>query len=85
MKVFQGRHFFEHTNCRANLNNIPRSVDRGKVEIVLYKDFYQCGTEVSRLTEDELGDGDKVNDIKYKERFNIKAFLIGIIFSTIKI
>lgn len=65
------------SNCKANLNNIPRSTNRGKIELVLYKNFRQCSTSVSRLQSDELNGSDQVNDFKYKNTVYFNAAASG--------
>ena len=54
---------------------ILKSLNRGKIEIVLYRDFTQCETDLSRLGPSELGDGDSPGDFRYKNKvyFNAKA------------
>ena len=68
-----GRYGLQAEQCKANLNNIPHSANRGKVEFVLYRNFEQCETKLSRLTADELTGGDEVDDFKYKNTIYFNA------------
>ena len=43
--VYLGKNYLSDSNCLANLNNIPRRPNRGKIELLLYRDFHKCGTE----------------------------------------
>ena len=60
-----GKNGLQKEACHGNLNNIPRSAHRGKVEFILYQNFQQCQTKLSRVTADELTGSDEINDFKY--------------------
>lgn len=63
------------SDIKKYFSQILQSLNRGKIEIVLYRDFTQCETDLSRLGPSELGDGDSPGDFRYKNKvyFNAKA------------